>query len=57
MTPTSEQSNGEKRNTCGLAMSLTSRKNMPKKEIESQMGFAGLDLNDLVTPRLVMGYY
>jgi hypothetical protein len=41
----------------GLAMSLTPRKNMPKKEIESRMGFAGLDLNDLVTPRLVMGYY
>jgi hypothetical protein len=38
-------------------MSLTPGKNMPKKEIESRKGFAGLDLNDLVTPCLVMGYY
>ncbi len=41
----------------GLAMSLIPGENMLKKKIESQKGFAGLGLNDVVTPCLVLGYY
>ena len=41
----------------GLAMGLIPGGSMLKKEIESRKGFAGLGLNDVVTPCLVLGYY